>query len=98
MHAGTVTRRASRPAMTALLRTAGSAVAVVSLAACNSAAAANCRPAGAATVSGTLAAPAPPCPAPKKAEPVRRKDKQDGFWSGIHIGGSVSTSTSIRGR
>jgi hypothetical protein len=58
----------------------------------------NCKP-GSGAVPGTLAAPEgcrPPAatakPEPRKAQPP------DGFWSGIHIGGSVSTTTTVRGR
>lgn len=64
----------------------------------SSAAAEDCRPAGAATVAGTLTAPAKPCAPAKKAEPAKKKDKDDGFWSGVYVGGSVGTSTTIRSR
>jgi hypothetical protein len=64
----------------------------------SSAAAEDCKPAGAASVSGTLTAPAKPCVAAKKPEPAKQKDKDDGFWSGVYVGGSVGTSTAIRGR
>jgi hypothetical protein len=58
----------------------------------------SCRP-GSTGVSGTLAAPHP-CPPPAaKARPEQKKARQpDVFWSGVRIGGSVSTTTTIRGR
>jgi hypothetical protein len=58
----------------------------------------HCKP-GSARVPGTLAAP-DACPPPvPKAKPAQKKTQQpDGFWSGIRIGGSVSTTTTIRGR
>ena len=60
----------------------------------------NCK-AGTGAVPGTLAAPDPPCAAtPKpKQEPARKKPKEpDAFWSGVHVGGSVGTTTTVRGR
>jgi hypothetical protein len=57
-----------------------------------------CNP-GSTAVPGTLAAPHA-CPPPvAKAKPQQKKSQQpDGFWSGVRIGGSVSTTTTIRGR
>jgi hypothetical protein len=77
----------------------------VAVAACAAASAGDawgqgCKP-GKPAVSGTLAAPDNPCPpsAKAKAEPARGKPKEpDAFWSGVHVGGSVSTTTTIRGR
>ena len=58
----------------------------------------NCQP-GSTGVAGTLAVPHA-CPGPAaKAKPEPKKVQQpDGFWSGVRIGGSVSTTTTIRGR
>lgn len=58
----------------------------------------NCKP-GSGRVSGTLAAPER-CRLPAaRAKPEPKKAQQpDGFWSGVYVGGSVSTTTTIRGR
>jgi hypothetical protein len=58
----------------------------------------SCNP-GSTAVSGTLAAPHS-CPPPvAKAKPQHKKSPPpEGFWSGVRIGGSVSTTTTIRGR
>ncbi len=58
----------------------------------------NCKP-GSTGVPGTLAAPhACPGPAAKPKPEPKKVQQPDGFWSGVHIGGSVSTTTTIRGR
>jgi hypothetical protein len=56
----------------------------------------NCRPRAGAQ-AGTLAG-GPPCPPPAaKAKPEGQKKpaEPNAFWSGVHIGGSVSTTTTI---
>jgi hypothetical protein len=56
---------------------------------------------GSQGVPGTLAAPSNPCPpaAKKKPDPIRKQAKEpDSFWSGVHVGGSLGTTTTIRGR
>jgi len=65
----------------------------------NTAAAETCK-SRSRTVPGTLAAPSAPCPPPAKTkqEPQKKSPPPDPFWSGVYIGGSVSTSTTIRGR
>jgi hypothetical protein len=61
----------------------------------------DCKPRTTA-VAGTLASPAGPCPAPaanaKPRQLPKKPQLRDGFWSGVTIGGSVSTTTTIRGR
>jgi hypothetical protein len=58
----------------------------------------SCKP-GSRGVPGTLVAPEGCRPPVAKAKPEPKKAQQPhGFWSGVHIGGSVSTTTTIRGR
>jgi hypothetical protein len=74
------------------------AVAVLAGAGRERALAQDCKP-GSGGVSGTLAAPEGCRPPAAKAKPEPKKTQQpDGFWSGVHIGGSVSTTTTSRGR
>ena len=54
---------------------------------------------GSAEVTGTLAAPnACPPPAAMTKPAPRKVPRPDGFWSDIRIGGSMSATTTIRGR
>jgi hypothetical protein len=95
-------RLAYAPACMPLARTLGLcflvAVPMLPFGSSHEALAQHCKP-GSAGAPGTLAAP-DACPPPaSKAKPVQKKTQQpDGFWSGIRIGGSVSTTTTIRGR
>jgi hypothetical protein len=74
------------------------AVALLAGAGSQSVLAQNCKP-GSAGVPGTLVAPEGCRPPAVKAKPEPKKAQQpDGFWSGVHIGGSASTTTTIRGR
>jgi hypothetical protein len=74
------------------------AVALLAGAGSQRALAQNCKP-GSGGVPGTLAAPQGCRPPAAKAKPEPKKAQQpDGFWSGVHIGGSVSTTTTIRAR
>jgi hypothetical protein len=54
---------------------------------------------GSAEVTGTLAAPhACPPPAANTKSAPKKVPRPDGFWPDIRIGGSVSATTTIRGR
>jgi hypothetical protein len=82
------------PALRVLL-----AVALLAGACSDDAFAQNCKP-GSTAVPGTLAAPEP-CPRPAaKPKPAQKnvQPQPDGFWSGVRIGGSVSATTTFRGR
>ena len=74
------------------------AVALLAGAGSKRALAQSCKP-GSGRVPGTLAAPEGCRPLAAKAKPEPKQTQQpDGFWSGVRIGGSVSTTTTIRGR
>ena len=96
---GSVFGSAGMPVARVLVLSGLVAVALLAGAGSQRALAQNCKP-GSGGIPGTLAAPQgcrPPA-AKAKPEPKKKAEQPDGFWSGVHIGGSVSTTTTIRAR